>query len=117
MRNGLKVFIVVIPSAVMVMGLALSSQAEEKKTIVAGSLHSLKKPFIVTLSQPPGIAPGEEVAAVILGPDAARAAEALKQCIKNPVTLYQYPRISKTMNEPPKTAAGKIFKRGIDLES
>lgn len=117
MRNGLRVFIVVIMAAVMTMGLALSSPAAQKEPIVAESIHSLKTPLIVTLSQFSDIAPGEEVAAVVLSPDAGTAAEALKQSVKNPVTPYKYPRISNTMNEPPKTAAGNIFKQEIDPET
>ena len=117
MRNGSRVFIVVIMAAVMTMELAYSSPAGQKEPIVAGSIHSLKKPFIVILSQSPGIPPGEEVAAVSLGRDAGTAAEALKQCAKNSVTAYPYPRISKMMNEPPKTAAGNMFKKKIDPES
>ena len=41
MRNGWRVFIVVIMVAVMAMGLSLSSQAQEKKPIVVGFIHSM----------------------------------------------------------------------------
>lgn len=61
---------------------------------------------------------GEEVAAaIVLYPGSKTTAEELKQYVKDRVAPYKYPRIIKIMNELPKTAAGKIFKRGIDLES
>jgi long-chain acyl-CoA synthetase len=60
---------------------------------------------------------GEEVAAaVVLRPEARTTPEELKQYVKARVAPYKYPRIIKLMDELPKTAAGKIFKRGISLE-
>jgi branched-chain amino acid transport system substrate-binding protein len=41
MRNGLRVLIVVIIAIVMTLGMAVSSQAEEKKPIVVGFIHSM----------------------------------------------------------------------------
>jgi len=59
---------------------------------------------------------GEEVAAaVVLYPGAKTSPEDLKQYVKDRVAPYKYPRIVKLMDELPKTAAGKIFKRGIKL--
>jgi long-chain acyl-CoA synthetase len=60
---------------------------------------------------------GEEVAAaVVLRPGAKTTSEELRLYVKNQVAPYKYPRIIKFLDELPKTAAGKIFKRGIKLE-
>jgi long-chain acyl-CoA synthetase len=60
---------------------------------------------------------GEEVAAVVvLRPGAKTTAEELRLFVKNLVAPYKYPRIIKFLDELPKTAAGKIFKRGIKLD-
>jgi long-chain acyl-CoA synthetase len=59
---------------------------------------------------------GEEVAAaVVLRPGAKTTAEELRLFVKDLVAPYKYPRIIKFLDELPKTAAGKIFKRGIKL--
>jgi long-chain acyl-CoA synthetase len=60
---------------------------------------------------------GEEVAAVVvLRPGAKTTDEELRQYVKEKVAPYKYPRVVKFVKELPKTAAGKIFKRGISLE-
>lgn len=60
---------------------------------------------------------GEEVAAVVvLRPGAEVTDEELRQYVKEKVAPYKYPRVVKFVKELPKTAAGKIFKRGISLE-
>jgi long-chain acyl-CoA synthetase len=60
---------------------------------------------------------GEDVAAaVVLRPGATTSPEELRQYVKDRVAPYKYPRIVKFLNELPKTAAGKIFKRGISLK-
>jgi long-chain acyl-CoA synthetase len=60
---------------------------------------------------------GEEVtAAVVLRPGAKTTSEELRLYVKDRVAPYKYPRIIKFLDELPKTAAGKIFKRGIKLE-
>jgi long-chain acyl-CoA synthetase len=60
---------------------------------------------------------GEEVAAaVVLRPGAKTTSEELRLFVKDLVAPYKYPRIIKFLDELPKTAAGKIFKRGIKLE-
>ena len=59
---------------------------------------------------------GEEIAAVIaLRPGATASAEEFKQFVKDRLAPYKYPRIIKLVDELPKTATGKIFKRGIQL--
>jgi len=59
---------------------------------------------------------GEEVAAaVVLRPGARATAEDLQRFVKERVAPYKYPRIVRLVDELPKTAAGKIFKRGIVL--
>jgi len=60
---------------------------------------------------------GEDVAAVVvLAPGSKTTPEDLKQYVKDRVAPYKYPRIVKMLDELPKTAAGKIFKRGIKLD-
>jgi len=60
---------------------------------------------------------GEEVAAVIvLRPGAEITSDELRQYVKEQVAPYKYPRVVRFMDELPKTAAGKIYKRGIELE-
>jgi long-chain acyl-CoA synthetase len=60
---------------------------------------------------------GEEVAAVVvLRPGAKTTDEELRQYVKEKVAPYKYPRVVKFVQELPKTAAGKILKRGISLE-
>ena len=60
---------------------------------------------------------GEEVAAVVvLRPGAEVTDEELRQYVKEKVAPYKYPRVVEFVQELPKTAAGKIFKRGISLE-
>jgi long-chain acyl-CoA synthetase len=60
---------------------------------------------------------GEDVAAaVVLRPGAKTTPEELRLYVKDRVAPYKYPRIIKFLDELPKTAAGKIFKRGIKLE-
>ena len=60
---------------------------------------------------------GEEVAAVVvLRPGAKTTDEELRQYVKEKVAPYKYPRVINFVQELPKTAAGKIFKRGISLE-
>jgi len=60
---------------------------------------------------------GEEVAAVVvLRPGAKTTDEELRQYVKEEVAPYKYPRVVKFVKELPKTAAGKIFKRGISLK-
>jgi long-chain acyl-CoA synthetase len=59
---------------------------------------------------------GEEVAAaVVLRPGTKTTPEELRLFVKDQVAPYKYPRIIKILDELPKTAAGKIFKRGIKL--
>ncbi len=59
---------------------------------------------------------GEEVAAaVVLRPGARTTAEELQRFVKERVAPYKYPRMVRLVDELPKTAAGKIFKRGIVL--
>jgi long-chain acyl-CoA synthetase len=59
---------------------------------------------------------GEEVAAaVVLRPGARATAEELQKFVKERVAPYKYPRMVRLVDELPKTAAGKIFKRGISL--
>jgi long-chain acyl-CoA synthetase len=60
---------------------------------------------------------GEEVAAaVVLRPGAKTTSDELRLFVKDQVAPYKYPRIIKFLDELPKTAAGKIFKRGISLK-
>lgn len=60
---------------------------------------------------------GEDVAAaIVLRPGAKTSAEELRLFVKDQVAPYKYPRIIKFLDELPKTAAGKIFKRGIKLD-
>lgn len=60
---------------------------------------------------------GEEVAAVIvLRPGAEVTADQLRQYVRDRVAPYKYPRLVRFVDELPKTAAGKIMKRGIKLE-
>ena len=57
---------------------------------------------------------GEEIAAVIaLRPGGSATPEELRQYVKERLAPYKYPRIVKLVDELPKTATGKIFKRGI----
>jgi long-chain acyl-CoA synthetase len=59
---------------------------------------------------------GEEVAAaVVLRPGSSASTEEIRQYVKDRLAPYKYPRVIKFMNELPKTAAGKIFKRGISF--
>jgi long-chain acyl-CoA synthetase len=61
---------------------------------------------------------GEEVAAVVvLRPHAKTTPDELRRYVKERVAPYKYPRRVKFMDELPKTAAGKIFKRGISFEN
>jgi long-chain acyl-CoA synthetase len=61
---------------------------------------------------------GEEVAAVVaLKPGAQAAPDEIRQFVKDRVAPYKYPRIVKIVAELPKTSTGKIFKRGLTLES
>lgn len=60
---------------------------------------------------------GEEVAAVVvLRPGAEVTADELRRYVKERIAPYKYPRVVKFVKELPKTAAGKIFKRGISLK-
>jgi len=60
---------------------------------------------------------GEEVAAVVVvRPGTEVSADELRQYVKERVAPYKYPRLIKFVDELPKTAAGKIFKRGIKIE-
>jgi long-chain acyl-CoA synthetase len=59
---------------------------------------------------------GEEVAAaIVLKPGSTASSEEIRQYVKDRLAPYKYPRTIKFMNELPKTAAGKIFKRGISF--
>ncbi len=59
---------------------------------------------------------GEEVAAaVVLRPGARATAEELQKFVKERVAPYKYPRMVRLVDDLPKPAAGKIFKRGISL--
>ncbi|MBW1790183.1 MAG: long-chain fatty acid--CoA ligase, partial [Deltaproteobacteria bacterium] len=59
---------------------------------------------------------GEEIAAVIvLKPGVDVTEDQLRQYVRDRVAPYKYPRVIRFMDELPKTAAGKIFKRGISL--
>ncbi|MRS05080.1 long-chain fatty acid--CoA ligase, partial [bacterium] len=61
---------------------------------------------------------GEEVAAVVvLYPGSKTSADDLKKYVKDRVAPYKYPRIIQFKHDLPKSAAGKIFKRGITLET
>jgi len=60
---------------------------------------------------------GEEVAAVVvIRPGTEVSADELRQYVRDRVAPYKYPRVVKFLDELPKTAAGKIFKRGIKIE-
>jgi long-chain acyl-CoA synthetase len=60
---------------------------------------------------------GEEVAAaIVLKPGSTASSEEIRQYVKDRLAPYKYPRTIKFMNELPKTAAGKIFKRGISFK-
>jgi long-chain acyl-CoA synthetase len=57
---------------------------------------------------------GEEIAAVIaLRPGSEANADELRSYVKERVAPYKYPRLIKFIDELPKNATGKIFKRGI----
>lgn len=61
---------------------------------------------------------GEEVGAVVvLSPHADITADELRRYVKERVAPYKYPRRIQFVDELPKTAAGKIFKRGISFET
>lgn len=61
---------------------------------------------------------GEEVAAVVvLSPEAATTADELRRYVKERVAPYKYPRLIKFVDELPKTATGKILKRGISFDN
>jgi len=61
---------------------------------------------------------GEEVAAaVVVKPNSELTPEDIIKYVKQRVAPYKYPRVVKIMDELPKTAAGKIYKRGIKLNS
>jgi long-chain acyl-CoA synthetase len=61
---------------------------------------------------------GEEVAAVVvLRPETKATEDELRRYVKERVAPYKYPRRIKFIDELPKTAAGKIFKRGIQFEN
>lgn len=60
---------------------------------------------------------GEEVAAVVVvRPGTEVSADELRQFVRERVAPYKYPRVVRFVDELPKTAAGKIFKRGIKIE-
>ena len=60
---------------------------------------------------------GEEVAAVVVvRPRTEVSADELCQYVRDRVAPYKYPRVVRFVDELPKTAAGKIFKRGIKIE-
>jgi long-chain acyl-CoA synthetase len=60
---------------------------------------------------------GEEVAAVVVvRPGTEVSADQLRQYVRERVAPYKYPRLIKFVDELPKTAAGKIFKRGIQIQ-
>ena len=60
---------------------------------------------------------GEEVAAVVVvRPGMEVSADELRQFVRELVAPYKYPRVIRFVDELPKTAAGKIFKRGIKIE-
>lgn len=60
---------------------------------------------------------GEEVAAVVVvRPGTEVSADELRQFVRERVAPYKYPRVIRFVDELPKTAAGKIFKRGIKIE-
>jgi len=60
---------------------------------------------------------GEEVAAVVVvRPGTEVSGNELSQYVRAKVAPYKYPRVIRFVDELPKTAAGKIFKRGINLE-
>lgn len=60
---------------------------------------------------------GEEVAAVIvLRPGIEVSGDELSQYVRAKVAPYKYPRVIRFVDELPKTAAGKIFKRTIKVE-
>lgn len=59
---------------------------------------------------------GEEVAAVIvLRPGNQTTEDELRNYVKERVAPYKYPRVIQLVDELPKTATGKIFKRAISL--
>jgi long-chain acyl-CoA synthetase len=60
---------------------------------------------------------GEEVAAVVVvRPGIEISGDELSQYVRAKVAPYKYPRIIRFVDELPKTAAGKIFKRTIKIE-
>ncbi len=60
---------------------------------------------------------GEEVAAVVvIRPGTEVSAHELRQYVRERVAPYKYPRVVRFVDKLPKTAAGKIFKRGIKIE-
>ncbi|MBU1902845.1 MAG: long-chain fatty acid--CoA ligase [Proteobacteria bacterium] len=60
---------------------------------------------------------GEEVAAVVVvRPGTEVSADELRQYVRERVAPYKYPRVIRFVDELPKTAAGKIFKRGIQIQ-
>ena len=59
---------------------------------------------------------GEEVAAVVVvRPGTEVPGNELSQYVRAKVAPYKYPRVIRFVDELPKTAAGKIFKRGIRI--
>ena len=59
---------------------------------------------------------GEEVAAVVVvRPGTEVSGDDLSQHVRAKVAPYKYPRVIRFVDELPKTAAGKIFKRGIRI--
>jgi len=59
---------------------------------------------------------GEEVGAVVvLRTGSEVTADELRQFVKAKVAPYKYPRVIQFADELPKTAAGKIYKRGIKI--
>jgi len=60
---------------------------------------------------------GEEVAAVVVvRPGTEVPGDELSQYGRAKVAPYKYPRVIRFVDELPKTAAGKIFKRGIKIK-
>jgi long-chain acyl-CoA synthetase len=60
---------------------------------------------------------GEEVAAVlVMRPGAETTEEDIRRYVKDRVAPYKYPRLIKFIDELPKTATGKIFKRSIEFD-
>jgi long-chain acyl-CoA synthetase len=60
---------------------------------------------------------GEEVAAVmVMRPGLETTEEEIRRYVKDRVAPYKYPRLVKFIDELPKTATGKIFKRGLEFD-